>query len=156
MAAIPRFHRARLLVLTVAAAGLIMSACGSDGPDAYTDTADSDVEAGDGAPSGEAATVAEFDGETVDVLALDNSFRAETIEIVAGTAVHWANRGHNDHNVLPTDDAQQWGVPTQAFVPGDEYTWVFDKPGTYAYYCSIHGTKDVGMVGTVIVTDGAS
>ena len=57
--------------------------------------------------------------------------------------------------MLPTDDAQTWGVPTEAFVPGDEYTWVFDEPGTYAYYCSIHGTKDVGMVGTVIVTDGA-
>ena len=69
--------------------------------------------------------------------------------------MHWENRGHNDHNVLPTDESQTWGVQTEAFVPGDDYTWVFDEPGTYAYYCSIHGTKDVGMVGTVIVTDGA-
>ncbi len=90
-------------------------------------------------------------GETVDVIALDNSFRPETIEVTAGTAVRWENRGRNDHNVLPTDDSETWGAPTEEFLPGDEYTWVFSEPGTYDYYCSIHGTKDAGMIGTVVV-----
>jgi plastocyanin len=82
----------------------------------------------------------------------DNSFRPETIEVIAGTAVRWENRGRNDHNVLPTDDSETWGAPTEAFAPGAEYTWVFGEPGTYTYYCSIHGTKDAGMIGTVVVT----
>lgn len=158
MSADTRLHRLRRLVLTAAASGLIVSACGSDGPDAYTAddtvaTVDGSVDAADGSADGVTESAAEFDGETVDVVALDNSFRAETIEVAAGTAVRWDNRGRNDHNVLPTDESQPWGVPTEEFLPGDDYTWVFDEPGTYPYYCSIHGTKDVGMVGTVIVTD---
>jgi plastocyanin len=29
---------------------------------------------------------------------------------------------------------------------------VFTEPGIYAYYCSIHGTDVVGMVGSITVT----
>jgi plastocyanin len=89
--------------------------------------------------------------QTVDVIALDNTFRPEKIEITAGTTVRWENRGRNDHNVLPVDDLDDWGVPTEQFAPGDEYSSTFDTPGTYPYYCSIHATKDVGMIGTVVV-----
>jgi plastocyanin len=144
-------------VLIAAAAGAIMSACGPDGPDAYSINGAEAVEEVDGATATETETAigsdGDFEGETVAVIALDNSFRAETIEVAVGTAVNWENRGHNDHNVLPTDESQTWGAPTEAFLPGDHYTWVFDEPGTYPYYCSIHGTKEIGMVGTVVVTD---
>ena len=70
----------------------------------------------------------------------------------AGPEVLWENRGRNDHNVLPVDETEDWGAQTEDFVPGDEYARVFDTPGEYPYYCSIHGTTDVGMIGTVIVT----
>jgi plastocyanin len=111
--------------------------CGDDGPDA-----DAAVAAGPAMP-----TVT----QTVDVIALDNTFRPEKIEISAGTTVRWENRGRNDHNVLPVDDVDDWGVPTEQFAPGDEYSSTFHTPGTYPYYCSIHATKDVGMIGTVVV-----
>lgn len=159
MAAVTRFHRVHRLVLIAAAGGLMMTACGADGPDAYTagddvdPTAVQDAAERDDTTAVETETAGEFDGEVVDVIALDNSFRAETIEVSAGTAVHWQNRGHNDHNVMPIDETQTWGAQTEEFVPGDDYTRVFDEPGTYPYYCSIHGTKEVGMVGTVIVTE---
>ncbi len=91
-------------------------------------------------------------GEVVRVRSIDNSFRPETIEVAVGTEVWWTNDGRNDHDVLPVDDAETWGVERESFVPGDEYRFVFFEPGEYRYYCSIHGTKDVGMVGTVIVT----
>jgi plastocyanin len=91
------------------------------------------------------------DPVSVDVIALDNTFRPETIEVTAGTTVRWENRGRNDHDVIPVDDTQSWGVPDERFAPGDEYSAVFDTPGTYPYYCSIHATKEVGMIGTVVV-----
>ncbi len=137
--------RARHGLAVVAVAGLVFAACGSD--------ADSRPDTTEVASPGQATeTTVGSNGQTVEVIALDNSFRPETIEVAAGTAVRWENRGRNDHNVLPADDAQSWGAPTEAFLPGDEYTWVFSEPGTFAYYCSIHGTKDAGMIGTVVVT----
>jgi plastocyanin len=86
----------------------------------------------------------------VEVIALDNSFQPATIEVVAGTTVRWENRGRNDHNVLSVDDS--WGTPTEDFRPGEAYSFVFAEPGRFAYYCAIHGTKDAGMVGEVVVT----
>lgn len=90
-------------------------------------------------------------GEVVEVRSLDNSFIPADIEIEAGTAVNWINGGRNDHNVLPVDETLDWGVDRDTFVPGEEYEHLFDTPGVYPYYCSIHGTKDVGMVGSVVV-----
>ncbi len=91
-------------------------------------------------------------GESVAVQALDNSFRPETIEVSAGTEVVFDNRGRNEHNVLPADESQDWGVQVEDFQPDDTYAYVFTTPGEYRYFCSIHGTADVGMIGTVIVS----
>lgn len=89
-------------------------------------------------------------GKTVEVIALDNTFRPDTIEIVVGSTVRWENRARNDHNVLAVDDS--WGASTGDFLPGDVYSFVFLESGTFAYYCSIHGTTEAGMVGQVVVT----
>ncbi|NND75857.1 MAG: hypothetical protein HKN44_12705 [Ilumatobacter sp.] len=141
--------------LAVAAAG-----CGVDGPDAYSAPPDPATTARTLPPTTTAApgvtTVpppAETppNGEVVQVRSLDNSYRAADIEVVAGTEVWWTNNGRNDHNVLPVDESQDWGIDTEDFTPGDEYRHVFGVPGTYLYYCSIHGTKTVGMVGSVTV-----
>ena len=75
--------------------------------------------------------------------------------VEAGTEVRWVNNGRNDHNVLPVDESLDWGVERDAFVPTDEYSHLFDQPGVYPYYCSIHGTKEVGMVGAIVVTEPA-
>jgi plastocyanin len=66
--------------------------------------------------------------------------------------VHFVNKGRNDHNVLPSE-GDTWGVQQAQFFPDAEYSYEFDQPGTYPYYCSIHGTATgVGMVGTIEVT----
>ncbi len=146
--------------LTVAA--IVLTACNPDGPDgpsatvgssAATPTAVTAPAAVGLAPSVPADTqgAVEPNGEVVAVAALDNSFVTQTIEIAAGTEVRWENRGRNEHDVLPVDAGQDWGADNDVFHPGDEYARVFDTPGTYPYYCSIHGTPTAGMIGTIVV-----
>ncbi|MGV3758332.1 MAG: cupredoxin domain-containing protein [Actinomycetota bacterium] len=99
----------------------------------------------------EEAEVELVEGVEVEVSAIDNTFRPGEIEVAAGTEVLWTNDGRNDHNVLPVE-GDDWGVEAEAFAPDDEYRHRFTEPGTYAYYCSLHGTTTKGMVGTVVVT----
>ena len=108
-------------------AALLLVACGDDG--------------------GETVLV---EGEEVRVLAVDNNFQPEDITIAAGTTIRWVNNGRNDHNVL-SEDGADWDVPTEEFLPGDEAERRFTEPGEYRYYCSIHGTIDVGMIGSIVV-----
>jgi plastocyanin len=90
-------------------------------------------------------------GAVVPVIALDNSFRPQTIQINVGDEVVWENRGINDHNVLSIERGE-WGVEVADFGPGAVYAHLFTEPGEYRYFCSIHGNEDVGMVGTIVVT----
>jgi plastocyanin len=147
--------RSTPLLAVVAVVALAVGACGDDGDGAATPTdAESSVTSAattDAADDGAGASVP-ANGEVVEVLTLDNNFRPEELEIVAGTAVRWENGGRNDHNIVPVDDTQDWGVDIADFVPGDVYEHVFTSPGTYAYYCTLHGTAEAGMVGAVVVT----
>jgi plastocyanin len=151
--------------LLALAALLLVSACDPDGNAAYLASADQPltpertlppttepaVEPGETLPPTTTIAPAPPNGEVARVRSLDNTFRVADIEVVAGTEVWWTNNGRNDHNVLPVDGSQAWGIDTEDFAPGDEYRYLFDTPGTFLYYCSIHGTKTVGMVGSVTV-----
>lgn len=90
-------------------------------------------------------------GVTKVVSAVDNTFRPVTLEVAAGTVVSWTNGGRHAHNVVPVD-GDGWGVAAEAFAPEDEHRHRFTEPGTYRYYCTLHGTTTKGMVGTVVVT----
>ncbi len=88
---------------------------------------------------------------TSEVGTLDNSFRPAELTVEAGTTVVWENGGRNAHNVLPVE-GEDWGVQAEEFAPGATFSHRFTEPGTYPYYCSLHGTTTKGMVGTVTVT----
>jgi plastocyanin len=141
------------LVLAGALAG-----CGDDAADdAAARLSSSDqVSGAEQAASAEGDEVAELDdvtpvaGDPADVTARDNEFDIENIEVAAGTTVVWTNEGQQDHNIIPVDDGQ-WGVDVSAFQPEAVYEHTFDEPGTYRYYCSLHGTEDAGMTGAVVV-----
>lgn len=118
-----------------------------------------DDESGDGGLSsddgGDAAAdvpddVVVLEGTEVEVQAIDNSFRPQNIQVEPGTTVTWSNDGRNEHDVLPTE-GDDWGVEVEDFEPGATYEHTFDDPGVYDYYCSLHGTKTAGMIGTVVV-----
>jgi plastocyanin len=145
---------ARLLV-----AGAALAACGGD--DAGDDAGDGGRAASDGAaaegpdaggPDAEAPDTVVITTDPAPVNALDNSFMPENIQVKAGTEVVWTNKGRNEHNALHVD-GDDWGVEVDDFQPGDVYSHTFDEPGVYRYYCSIHGSTDAGMIGTVVVTD---
>ena len=92
--------------------------------------------------------------ETVTVIAADNRFEPQQIEIAPGTEVVWVNRGRNDHDLI-SDSAAEFGAVAADFKPGDEYRFVFTEPGEYPYHCTIHGTAEIGMIGTIVVTEPA-
>ena len=140
-----------LRVSSVIVATILLVSCGADGQDSGVTTIET-------VPA---------NGEVVNIQALDNSFRPVDFEIAAGTEVIFDNRGRNDHNILPDtikDDAgltallasdtspTAWGVASPDFVPGDTYSHLFNVPGTYNYYCSIHGAPGAGMYGTLVVS----
>ena len=93
-------------------------------------------------------------GVTESVLAIDNNFLPQTLSVVAGTEVVFENNGRNVHDVVPAEDktAGTWGVLQADFEPTDTYSHVFASPGTYTYYCTIHGTATAAMFGTIVVT----
>lgn len=91
-------------------------------------------------------------GATVEVQAVDNRFEAGEIRVKTGTEVVWINGGRNNHDVVPVE-GDEWGIALADFLPKTAYSHVFDEPGTYEYYCSVHGTKNAGMKGTIVVEE---
>jgi plastocyanin len=71
-------------------------------------------------------------------ISIDNfNFTPSTLTVAAGTTVTWVNNDEEPHTIVNV------GQPTRVFKSGgldggDTYSFVFDKPGTYDYICSIH------------------
>jgi plastocyanin len=93
--------------------------------------------------------------KSVTVDAQNNAFSPQVITVSPGTTVTWTNRDQEAHNHKKQSDVADFGgtfgVNVGDFGPGKTYSYTFDKPGTYAYMCTIHSL----MTGTVIV-DGST
>jgi plastocyanin len=113
----------RLPLVTAAlalGAALVLAGCGGD----------------EGGGGGEAAAPAT--GVT-QVAAKDNRFTPAAIQVPAGTEVTWTFKdGFIPHDVV--GDGFSSGDPRRK--------GTFDRPGTYAYHCTVHD----GMTGRVVVT----
>ncbi len=72
----------------------------------------------------------------------DNFFAPSTLNVAAGTTVRWLNVGRNTHNVTP-DTGKAYGSAN--LTPGKSYVHTFASAGTYAYYCTLHGTPTSGQ-----------
>ncbi|MDQ3654117.1 MAG: cupredoxin domain-containing protein [Chloroflexota bacterium] len=72
------------------------------------------------------------------------NYTPQTITIPAGGSVTWVNNDAVPHTATAMDrEVLQSGT----IEPGDDFTQVFDTPGTYEYFCEFHPD----MSGTVIV-----
>ena len=80
----------------------------------------------------------------------NNQFTPASLTISAGTTVVWTwNSTAQNHNVAPA--ASQ---PTRSGNPVNgpaTYQFKFDTPGTYVYFCEVHGSALGGMRGTITV-----
>ena len=79
-------------------------------------------------------------------IAIDNfAFEPAVLTIAAGTEVTWVNRDEEPHTVVSATKEQPF--KSQALDTNDKFSFVFAKPGTYKYFCSVHSH----MVGTIVV-----
>ena len=87
----------------------------------------------------------------VGVVVRDNVFEPEQVTAKVGQSVAWVWEGQSQHSLRFV------GSPTLAAAPRSEgvYARTFDTPGTYNYYCTIHGAETglsvTGMSGRVVV-----
>jgi plastocyanin len=89
----------------------------------------------------------------VDAKGIDDAFDPTEMTVPAGTTVRWNMAGQRPHTVTSVGGAFASGN----IDPGKSYEFTFAEPGTYAYYCEYHGSKDgQGMFGKVIVTAAAA
>lgn len=151
-----RKRRAHWMVAALLVA--VATGCAADPNDALsarTTVAQAPAPPATDAPGETVAPTFPTTGEVAQVIALDNNFLPQTVTVAAGTQITWVNNGRNDHNVVPEGDpgATTWGVLQDGFHPTDTYSLVFNTPGTYVYYCTIHGTSSAGMFGTIVVTE---
>jgi len=90
---------------------------------------------------GFAAYAAEPSTVTIDNFA----FSPAILSVSPGTKVTWTNKDEEPHTVTSADAGATF--KSAALDTDDQFSFTFDKPGTYKYFCSIHPH----MSGTIVV-----
>ena len=84
------------------------------------------------------------------VTIVNDAFQPSSLTVSAGTTVTWTwAASAKSHNVNPVGTE-----PARSGNPRDgpaTYQFTFNTPGTYAYYCQVHGSPSFGMRGTIVV-----
>jgi plastocyanin len=75
----------------------------------------------------------------------DFAFGPATITVKRGTTVTWTNKDDEPHTVVSATDPKLWRSPP--LDTDDHFSFSFNDPGTYKYFCSIHPR----MQGTIVV-----
>jgi plastocyanin len=78
-----------------------------------------------------------------------NRFEPANVTIAAGTTVTWTWVG-GIHNVTPAGAPTFTGSGSPVSAP-HTFSQTFSSPGTYLYFCEVHGTATSGMRGTIVV-----
>jgi plastocyanin len=95
-----------------------------------------------------------IEGQDVVVNMYDNRYEYTEVRIPLGGTVNWVGAGRNPHNAVAVDES--WSTETVfgslEQLEGDEARLTYDTPGTYVFYCTLHGNAEgAGMAGTLIV-----
>jgi plastocyanin len=71
---------------------------------------------------------------TVQVTIRGLAYEPSALDIPAGTTVTWVNEDVAAHDVTSVDGS--FASPT--LQQGDDFTWTFPSPGSWAYTCILH------------------
>ncbi len=75
---------------------------------------------------------------------IDNfSFTPQVLTVKAGTSVTWMNKDDVPHTVVST--TKKFG--SRVLDTDEKYSFTFNEPGTFEYYCSVHPH----MTGKIVV-----
>ena len=84
---------------------------------------------------------------TADVSVQDDFFDDDYVVVAAGGTVTWTWAGSNPHDVTWASG----GFPDSPTQVAGTHSVTFNTPGTYVYYCTVHGSSTSGMRGTIVV-----
>ena len=97
-----------------------------------------------GTEAGMHVAVAAETGPAPAEIKIDNfSFTPPTLTVQAGTKVTWTNRDDIPHNIVSSEQK----FKSKPLDTDDAYSFTFNEPGTYQYFCGLHPK----MVGKVVV-----
>jgi plastocyanin len=76
-----------------------------------------------------------------------SSFSPQTVNVAVGDTVTWSGLA-STHTVSADDGSWGFTIPSAS----DTFSHTFTAPGTYRYYCAVHGGPNgLGMAGVVVV-----
>ncbi len=90
--------------------------------------------------------------EEVTVRMEDNFFAPANITVEPGTTVTWVHSGNNPHTTTSYDGLWDSGMIEGG--SGGTFSFTFEEPGTFEYFCIPH--EELGMIGSVTVTGGTA
>jgi plastocyanin len=84
------------------------------------------------------------------VLVRDNFFDPTQLTVTVGRPVVWRNQGSISHSATSGTPVSNPGAlfDSQLIAPGGGFTFTFSQPGTYIYFCKVHGAS---MSGSIVV-----
>ena len=88
-------------------------------------------------------TATASDAAAAQVVIQNFQFDPPTISVPIGTTVTWINHDEEIHSLLST----QGGFSSPGLDSDQQFSFHFEKPGTYEYRCTLHPQ----MTGTVVV-----
>ena len=93
--------------------------------------------------TGHVAARTQGKAETAQVKIDNFSFGPAELTVTVGTTVTWTNRDDIPHTVVSTDKV----FKSKVLDTDEKFSFTFDAPGTFPYFCSIHPK----MTGKVVV-----
>jgi plastocyanin len=122
---------AYLIILSVIAAGMLLAgSCGNSNSTSQPTTSTST------SPTGP-------QGDNVQIWIQNDAFSPASINVPAGTTIHWTNMDAATHTV--TSDTGLFDSKNMS--KGSNFSHTFSEKGTFTYHCGIH----TFMKGTIIV-----
>jgi uncharacterized cupredoxin-like copper-binding protein len=139
-------RRSRFLVLLAALAVLGAGAACGGGDGGGGNAADKSA-----SETRQAGSAAESSAAAVEVTAKEYAFEPKELKLVAGraTTIVLRNGGVIEHDITLDDAGFKLAVkPTKS----DEAKLTIPSAGSYTFYCSVPGHRQLGMEGTVTVS----